>query len=457
MNKKEQVREILELGVRTGNELQRLLNISQANLSRILATMIARGEVLKLGAARSTRYALLCPFINNAINISVYEVDSNGNVLLRGQLFSLMQGQYAWTNEHSGKSELLETLPHWIQNMKPEGFMGRALAHRHAERLGLPEKLQLWTERHFLHALSEVGDDVPGNLILGTQATNRYLERSRATNTGKMIASEEDLQETYIRLAENAIEGDPTGSSAGGEQPKFATTINSPDGPRSVLVKFTKTSTDEGRRWSDLLVAEDIANRVMQDHSYITAETRIIQVEGWSFLESVRFDRNGLWGRLPLASLLTLDAEFVGMLEGWVESAKGLLDGGHILAADLTAVKWLNAFGECIGNTDRHLGNISFIPAPDEKTFHLAPVYDMTPMFYRPKDGGQMPADPIAPRPSTIRTNTHMEALDAAMTYWDAIMADERISAEFKDICRGNRGVLERITGGPRILTDDID
>ncbi len=107
----------------------------------------------------------------------------------------------------------------------------------------------------------------------------------------------------------------------------------------------------------------------MRDAGYITAETRIIQEEGWTFLESIRFDRNGLWGgRLPLVSLATLDAEYVGELEGWVSAVEGgLHTENRVLTSDVQAVQWLNVFGECIGNTDRHLGgNISFIPGPPD-------------------------------------------------------------------------------------------
>ena len=426
------------------------MGISQSSLSRIIGTLKKRGEILTLGAARSTQYALLSPLKDDQPSISVYQIDNVGHIHRKGFLHCLASNQYGWSHPDSGAT-LLESLPHWIQNMRPEGFMGRALAHKHAEALGLPSKLQIWTEQHMLYALSQIGEDVPGNLILGDIAIERYLDRASSADLETEILSADTVPAAYIQLAEQALAGEPTGSSAGGEQPKFTAIIAGENGPEQVIVKFTKTVTDEGRRWSDLLVAEHIANHIMRDAGYITAETRIIQEEGWTFLESIRFDRNGLWGRLPLVSLATLDAEYVGELEGWVSAVEGLHTENRVLTTDVQAVQWLNVFGECIGNTDRHLGNISFIPDPDGEIFHLAPVYDMTPMFYRPKDGGQMQTGPIQPRAKTIQTSIDQEALESAKSYWEAILDDSLISADFKEACKENIATLDKISAGPRI------
>lgn len=274
----------LSSGNKSGKELQAQLGISQSSLSRLIQN--AQDAIVVLGSARSTRYARLDPLEDIGGEIPIYKVDTTGNVHPEATLFTLSQNQFAWKGTNDKTAQLLTTLPYWIQSMWPEGFMGRAFAHQYAIGLKLPLKLQEWTDRHMLRAISLRGEDLPGNVIIGRESALRYftLARSQAKDSTikKLIISRNKRDKCFVILAEKALAGEPTGSSAGGEQPKFTAAINDEGITKRVLVKFAKAGTEEGTRWTDLLVCEHIAAGVMWDAGIgetdiEAAETEIIQ------------------------------------------------------------------------------------------------------------------------------------------------------------------------------------
>ena len=69
----------------------------------------------------------------------------------------------------------------------------------------------------------------------------------------------------------------------------------------------------------------------------------------------------------------------------------------RLAAADLVdQVRILWWYGKLIGNTDMHLGNVSFRFRPDPRgrvQLNLAPAYDMLPMLYAPLSGGEIPEE----------------------------------------------------------------
>lgn len=52
----------------------------------------------------------------------------------------------------------------------------------------------------------------------------------------------------------------------------------------------------------------------------------------------------------------------------------------------LPHIAFLSAFGELIGNTDMHGGNLAFLTR-GTRIEELAPAYDMLPMLYMPQQG----------------------------------------------------------------------
>ncbi len=83
---------------------------------------------------------------------------------------------------------------------------------------------------------------------------------------------------------------------------------------------------------------------------------------------------------------MAITSEFIGYCETWVDAVEQLHDEQLIAQEDVESLRWLSGFGTLIGNTDMHLGNISLIPG--KTNFGLAPIYDMTPMYYQSKAGG---------------------------------------------------------------------
>src|SRR5690606_717359 len=112
--------------------------------------------------------------------------------------------------------------------------------------------------------------------------------------------------------------------------------------------------------------------------------------------------------------------------------------------SDVEYVRFLETFGQLIGNTDRHFGNITFFwdPLPRER-LQLAPVYDMLPMMFAPATGGMVvDRELVVHPPTSVLLPAWREALQCARDYWDAISEDARISEEFRGIARAANRAL---------------
>jgi hypothetical protein len=279
-----------------------------------------------------------------------------------------------------------------MDDMRPQGFLGRAFAHRVAPSLRLPIDLARWTDDDALTALLWRGTDVAGDLVLGDTALDVAMQSVAAP------IERDARRAAYARLAEAAMAGDLVGSSAAGEPPKFTACIRDAAGqPQQVIVKFSGPLVGQGvgRRWADLLWAEHVANRVLTDAGVDTAATEVVRVADRCMLQSARFDRVGDSGRTGFVTLAALDDACFGT---------GRLAGsGWITATDADRIVLCWWFGRLIGNTDMHFGNLGFRLC-DPRPFALAPIYDMEPMHYRPAADGSTTRpvySPPAPRPSS--------------------------------------------------------
>lgn len=221
-----------------------------------------------------------------------------------------------------------------------------------------------------------------------------------------------------------------------------------------VLVKFSGNDGSEGvQRWSDLLVCEHLATRVMRDELAIkAAETTIHQAAGRTFLEVIRFDRHGRQGRTGLLSLHAVNAALLGANATDWPVTVGKLDALELLAPtalETTSLMW--HFGRLIANNDMHEGNLSFIPsAPDVPGLRVAPAYDMVPMQYVPQRGVEVVARNYAPQlPLPGERQNWRAAARAALVFWEMAADDQRISAEFRRVCSQNRMTLQAAAEHP--------
>jgi len=448
MINEQRILEYLFDGPRTADDLRRFVgNISQPTLSRLMTRL--GGKVIQLGKARATVYARPRDIRGSGYRFLVYRLDANGNPHEIGELFSIWGGYYWVPTTPGERPRSFRSLPWFIQDMRPDGFIGRAFAKRVGPEMHLPERLQDWSDEHVLSVLSRYGHDCMGNLIVGEEACRRYF-RSTMEAPSPILAG--DVLNVYPRLAQAAMEGDPAGSSAGGEQPKFTAVVERDGGISNVLVKFSPVVTAEGgRRWADLLVCEHLALETIGAAGVPAARSTLISAGDRVFLEVERFDRVGLIGRSPIFSLGVVDDEFFGQRDNWAAMADRLESARMVTPEVANHLRWLWAFGEMIANTDMHFGNASLVLVdPSKPTFSLAPAYDMLPMLYRPRDGEIVSREFVPP---LVASATRWEsARQHALSFWEAAANDDRISAEFREICGRNRDVLGIVESGPRIM-----
>jgi hypothetical protein len=439
-------------GALSSAELQTALAVSQPTVSRALAPLIQAGEVQKVGAARKQRYVLPRTVRDVGRSVPIMRINAQGQPSPFGRMVPLASGA-VWVDEEDGLSKRFDDLPWFLDDMRPQGFMGRSfsgvVATTHPD-VQLGNDPRFWSDDDVLRALALCGDDLPGNLVVGEAAFARFHTLPQRASRGASIAD-------YPALADAAMQGSMGGSSAGGEQPKFCTIVGgsadaSGDAPRHVLVKFSPAGdapTDQRTR--DLLVCEHLALQTLANAGIAAATSRISTGAGRVFLEVERFDRTPInaanpqgLGRIGMVSLMVYDAEYVGAMDNWAATANRMQERGLLRPADARTLRLLEAFGALIANTDRHYGNISLLLDGDD--WALAPAYDMLPMLYAPVGGELVPRDfaarPLQPTAATLPE--WPQALALARSFWAAASADARISPDFRQIAAGNLSHISR-------------
>jgi hypothetical protein len=431
-------------------DLAKELGVSVPTLHRILHD--STEPILVAGQARRTRYALRRSVRGDAPEYPLYAVDVSGRATQLSSLSPLApHGSWMplagtdWPLIEETREGWWDGLPYPLYDMRPQGFLGRQLARAVHHDLGVPEHPDLWNDDDILFALSRIGADTSGNLILGDSAYERW---QRDTLTCVDPLRERETATAYGDLAEQALAMGVAGSSAAGEFPKFPARRDLAGRPTPhVLVKFSGADDSPAvRRWADLLVCEHLALEcVGMLPDVVGAHSRILVHAGRTFLEVERYDRHGPKGRSPLCSLETINAALLGM-DGndWSRLADGLVASNLLEPADAASIHHLWWFGRLIANRDMHLGNLGFRPV--EGRLQVAPAYDMLPMRHAPLSGGELPsADWTPPLPLPRQRDVWMTASRAARTFWDRMAADPRISPPFRVLGRASGKTLEAV------------
>jgi len=419
---------LLARGALGSADLQLKLGVSQPTISRMIHR--AGERIIRLGRGRNTCYAAAESVFGAGYSQPIYRVDASGRVEQVATLRALAGGGYLvesapehfWLRGASCTGEF-ESLPYFLYDLRPSGFLGRLIARGLAEEWGFPPDPRSWGDGEIGEYLLRRGHDLPGDLVVGERAANLANQQIPPLTIGERDSG-------YPRMALSVLADEAPGSSAAGEQPKFAVLQRDAG---HVVVKFSPaTDTPEAARWQDLLRAEHHAQHLVSQHRVPAAESTLFYLAGRVFLESRRFDRRGLLGRRPALSLSMVDAEFVGLGRGWAAVAAALNSRGLLAEGDLNALCWAEAFGAWIGNSDMHLGNISLAPA--EGRFALLPIYDMLPMAFAPVRG-ELPnvtlRSPIATK--ELREVWEIARL-AAITFWSGIAGDGEFSEDFREL-----------------------
>ena len=164
------------------------------------------------------------------------------------------------------------------------------------------------------------------------------------------------------------------GSSMGGARPKACVQ----SGGYLYLAKFPSINDDVNvSRW------EHFAHLMAKECGINVAETKVIKAgTGQDILLSKRFDRTEEKKRIHMASSLTV----LGLTDSdGQRTGKGYLDivdfiisgGGNHIETNLEELYKRVAFNICIGNTDDHFRNHSFLLG--KEGWELSPAYDINP------------------------------------------------------------------------------
>lgn len=448
---------LMSSGMQSSADLARRTGLSQPVISRAISELCQHTDRLVIHRdGRSIGYAIIRQIYSLPFSIPIYIVSDGpglGSASLLGNLMSLEGGGMLF-NGRDGKSALFDGLPWFLQDMRPQGFIGRAFCHAHAETLGLSDRLSEWSNDDVIHALSAFSEDTPGNLIVGDGSLRRYL------NSFSEIVTLPDearaVHALYDSLADSAMQGSAPGSSAAGEHPKFLSRYRighscldaeeedfteAGKSIRNVIVKFSPKldGSAVSARWRDLLIAEHVASKTLASRGIDVPETRIVQSAARCYLESERFDRIGLKGRVGVVSFEAIDNAFVGARHSWSASAQDLCTQGMIDAACLAQIQLIEQFGKLIANTDMHFGNMSFYSdmRGERVNFRLAPVYDMLPMLYAPEK-----SEIVIRNFNPSATSVSETAIEMASEFWNALSERHDISDEFKQIAAQNSKLL---------------
>ncbi len=433
----------------------------------VRAVRSAGDEIIVRGSARRTAYAARRALRGSMAPIPLYRIDENGTAHEQGLVnLTCPDGSALKLQEYIEwplvGAEMVDGwydgLPYQLLDMRPQGFLGRHFARENAAILQVNEDPRKWSDDDAVHALSLLGSDVPGNFILGAAAYRLWLESVQAPTP---VVRDDEVGQRYAELAETSLQHGVDGSSAGGEFPKFTAVRQRHDAAGQlggevshVIVKFSGNDRSEGvQRWSDLLVCEHLATRVMRDELGVNAaETTVHQAFGRTFLEVVRFDRHGRHGRSGLLSLDAVNGALLGANAADWPVTVAKLDALELLAPTaLETVSLMWHFGRLIANTDMHEGNLSFMPsAHDVAGLRVAPAYDMVPMLYAPQRGVEVVARNYAPQlPLPGERQAWRIAARAALMFWQMAADDERISTEFRRACSQNRMTLQAVSEHP--------
>lgn len=438
-------------GILTARQLVDALGVNQSTISRMLSR-VDKGRILQFGRRRGTRYAMTRDLPGLGFCWPLYEIDQDGRPQVTGQLYALagrqwcLQQDVPWDSLRGDdfRDGLYPGFPWFLDDLRPQGFLGRLFAATHSHLLGLPPDPRDWQPDDVVLSLLRHGTELPGSFVLG----NAMLAPTQTTQlAGPAAAPESTRAALYAARADSILEGEWPGSSAAGEQPKFTAVVQNESGDsRHVLVKFSgRAGRPEDERWADLLASEHTAAIVLAENGIPAAQAALIDSGGRRFLESTRFDRIGPHGRRSVVSLAALDAAFFGQLQTpWTAAAERLREGGWLTAPEADHLKLLWWFGTLIGNTDMHYGNISLF-LNRQRPLSLAPSYDMLPMLYRPNTEGEIPERKLTPPPPPPESLAlWSNASTMAETFWMRVAATPQISPPFREIAARNRELITR-------------
>ena len=424
-------------------DLVRSTRIDRSNVSRRLPRLVSEG-LMRVGQGRRAQYGLRRPVGDNLQSFEVSHVSEAGEASFFGTALPIFQREIflkrdpaavvRWNSIFSGDSVdgLFPSVPCFLEDAVPQGFFGRAFARSRSVELEIPSNLERWTDDDRLIALMAVGARAPGAFYLGSP------EELGAAGETAAVLSDARL----IEAVESVLgDGLNFGSSAGGEQPKFSND--------DYVVKFSGSlSSDNGRRWGDLLVMEHLALETLKDAGVSVAGSELRLVDERVFLLSSRFDRlqaseGASQGRRAVVSLRALDAALLGSeMRNWSDAVEQLASEEILSDISRAPIARAQNFGRLIANNDMHFGNLSFFLHP-ELPLTLAPLYDMLPMAYAPTRTGEQLNSMVQ---SIDYSGVSSEEVDLAAQFWKSASRHPSVSRGMRKIACEHLNALAKVT-----------
>ncbi|KAI1696517.1 toxin YjjJ [Ditylenchus destructor] len=162
-------------------------------------------------------------------SLPIFEIDPTGNlrdvarldlVHPEGSAMRYLDA-FAWPMDISMRDGWFEGLPYPMQDMRPQGFLGRNLAKYYAPVLQVGNDPTAWSDDDALHVMTLLGDDTPGNLLVGEPACRRWLDRRRRiTAQGPEAVPDDALDSAFPAKASLVMMDGLPDSSAGGNSPQ---------------------------------------------------------------------------------------------------------------------------------------------------------------------------------------------------------------------------------------------
>lgn len=135
---------------------------------------------------RATSYAAKRPLRGTTDSLTLYRVDESGHGTRVGVLDTVYPEGCALALEDNALLDWpvnrvmmhgwFDSLPYLIDDMRPQGFLGRNFACRNADLLRVRPNPTEWREDDILYTLSIIGLDTPENFVLGKTAYQRLLD-----------------------------------------------------------------------------------------------------------------------------------------------------------------------------------------------------------------------------------------------------------------------------------------
>lgn len=318
-------------------DLTRHLGVSRATLSRLVRA--AGPRILSIGRARRRSYAARRTLRGDAAPLPIFRIDEKGASEQVAELdlaypdgcVVVFNGPSPWPLDDPMRDGWFDGLPYFLQDLRPGGFLGRRFARTHARALQVGDDPRQWTDDDVLHALSLLGADQSGNLILGEAAFRLWLDQ---IHHNMECLAEEHVPDAYVELAKRMLQEGGVDSSVAGEFPKFTAVRMRNGAPCHVLVKFSGSGkAPDSRRWSDLLVCEHLAAQTLAKvRGLIAEETSVVQAGDHTFLEAVRFDRHASRGRSSLCSWAAFNHGWFGLAGPGLKEAQSFSNADSLIS-----------------------------------------------------------------------------------------------------------------------------